>query len=238
MGGGAARVIEAAAWRRDPAVWSGRVEGEALGTAATLLFYASEVDGDGVPEHVHAYDELFLVREGRLRFAVGGEAVEAGAGDVVLGPAGLPHAFERIGPGRAEAVNLHLARCFAWAEPGSVTPAPGAAARVARRAEWEQAPGRWSGRVEGRSLGTAATVLFFTADGPGEGPPLHVHDYDEVFVIRRGRAAFTVGDMRLEAGAGDVVFGPAGVPHKFESLGPFETTDLHLADRFEQTNLE
>lgn len=111
-------------------------------------------------------------------------------------------------------------------------------AKVLKAAAWMTTPGLWSGRVEGRDLGTGMTVLFFTTEEAGKGPPLHVHDYDELFVIRRGRAEFTVGDEVFEAGEGDVVFGPAGVPHKFRTLGPFETTDLHLSDRFEQTNLE
>ena len=40
--------------------------------------------------------------------------------------------------------------------------------------------------------------------------------------------------------AGDILLGPANVPHKFENLGPgpLETTDIHLSDRWIQTNLE
>ena len=37
----------------------------------------------------------------------------------------------------------------------------------------------------------------------GEGPTLHVHPYDEVFTIQKGRARFTVGDQVIDAEAGD-----------------------------------
>ena len=98
----------------------------------------------------------------------------------------------------------------------------------------------WFGKVEGREIGTKATVLFFSTEKIGDGPPLHTHEYDELFLIGSGRARFTVGDENFVAEKGDVVFGPATVPHKFENLGPepFQTTDIHLSDHFEQIELE
>ena len=59
-------------------------------------------------------------------------------------------------------------------------------------------------------------------------------------LVREGRARFTVGGTAIDAEAGDVVFGPAEVPHKFHNLGPgpLRTTDLHLSDRWIQTDLD
>ena len=101
------------------------------------------------------------------------------------------------------------------------------------------APRPWRGFVNGEVLGGPVTVLAYGNDVPGEGPPLHVHPYDELFIIRQGRALFTVGDERFECEAGQIVFGPAGVPHKFTNLGPgrLETTDIHVSDRWIQTDL-
>lgn len=109
-----------------------------------------------------------------------------------------------------------------------------------KRSDWAREEDRWVGRFEGGEVGTNVTVLFFSSDTVGSGPKLHVHPYDEVFIIRQGRARFTVGDRSFEAEAGQIVFGPAEVPHKFENLGPgrLETTDIHLNDRFIQTDLE
>ena len=90
----------------------------------------------------------------------------------------------------------------------------------------------WFGKVEGRDIGTQATILFFSTEEIGDGPPLHTHEYDEIFLIGSGRARFTVGETNFVAKRGDVVFGPAKIPHKFENLGPepFQTTDIHLSD--------
>ncbi|MEM7303145.1 MAG: cupin domain-containing protein [Pseudomonadota bacterium] len=98
----------------------------------------------------------------------------------------------------------------------------------------------WFGKVEGREIGTQATILFFSTEKIGDGPPLHTHEYDELFLIGSGRARFTVGDTNFVAERGDVVLGPAQIPHKFENLGPepFQTTDIHLSDHFEQIELQ
>ena len=109
-----------------------------------------------------------------------------------------------------------------------------------KRSDWAKEEDQWVGRFEGMDVGTDVTVLFFSSDTVGSGPKLHVHPYDEVFIIRQGRARFNVGDRILEAEAGQIVFGPANIPHKFENLGPgrLDTTDIHLNDRFIQTDLE
>lgn len=108
------------------------------------------------------------------------------------------------------------------------------------REDWAVEANRWAGRVEGRDVGTNVTILFFTSDRIGGGPPLHVHTYDEVFIVRQGRARFTIGEQTFDAEAGQILLGPANIPHKFENLGPgrLETTDIHLSDHFEQLELQ
>ncbi|MBU2534323.1 MAG: cupin domain-containing protein [Alphaproteobacteria bacterium] len=108
------------------------------------------------------------------------------------------------------------------------------------RDKWASHEQNWHGAFEGKSIGADVTVLFYTTDEIGKGPPWHIHPYDEVFIVRTGHALFTVGTEKIEAAAGEIVFGPAGIPHKFVNLGPgrLETTDIHLSDRWIQTNLD
>lgn len=54
---------------------------------------------------------------------------------------------------------------------------------------------------------------------PGDGPRLHRHDYEEVFVVAEGHGSFVIGDQTVEAGPGDIVLVPAGVPHRFSNAG-------------------
>lgn len=98
----------------------------------------------------------------------------------------------------------------------------------------------WRGRFDGAAFETGASVIFYATDEVGAGPRLHVHPYDEIFIVREGRALFTIGEEQVEADAGDILFGPANVPHRFVNLGPgrLETTDIHVSDRISQTDLD
>jgi mannose-6-phosphate isomerase-like protein (cupin superfamily) len=100
--------------------------------------------------------------------------------------------------------------------------------------------GPWRGSLDGVALGGPVTVLAYGTDETGAGPRLHVHPYDETFIVIEGRARFFVGDTTLDACAGEVVLGPAGVPHTFKNLGPgrLQTIDIHHSPRWIQTDLE
>ena len=111
---------------------------------------------------------------------------------------------------------------------------------VLDRSNWASDPSAWKGRFEGTSLGTGVTVLFYATEEVGVGPTLHVHPYDEVFIVREGRARFTVGGEGVEVEAGQIVLDPANVPHKYHNLGPgrLETTDVHVSPTWIQTDLD
>jgi mannose-6-phosphate isomerase-like protein (cupin superfamily) len=50
------------------------------------------------------------------------------------------------------------------------------------------------------------------------GPPLHVHDFDEAFVVVDGELTFQLGDRLLTARAGELVFAPGAMPHTVANL--------------------
>ena len=117
-----------------------------------------------------------------------------------------------------------------------MTPTP----KILNRSDWAQHERHWHGHFEGKDLGTNVTVLFYSTEEIGKGPRLHVHPYDEIFIMRTGRALFTIGEQNIETEAGQILLGPAGLPHKFINLGPgaLETTSIHLSDTWTQTNLD
>jgi quercetin dioxygenase-like cupin family protein len=60
------------------------------------------------------------------------------------------------------------------------------------------------------------TVVDVT-DPPGVEAPLHVHRReDEAFWVLDGDVTFEVGGTTIEASAGDLVFGPRNVPHRYK----------------------
>jgi quercetin dioxygenase-like cupin family protein len=48
---------------------------------------------------------------------------------------------------------------------------------------------------------------------PHAGPPLHTHDFDEVFYMLEGELVFQVGDALVTKRAGELSFAPRNVPH-------------------------
>lgn len=55
---------------------------------------------------------------------------------------------------------------------------------------------------------------------PGQSQPVHDHaDADKVYTVMQGRGWFTIGEETREAGPGEVVWAPAGVPHGVENRG-------------------
>lgn len=112
--------------------------------------------------------------------------------------------------------------------------------KVIERDQWADHPELWKGEFQGGAHGVGLSVVFYATDEIGGGPRLHSHPYPETFIIRMGRARFTLGDETIVAEAGQILIAPAGMPHKFENLGPgrLETTDIHLAGHFATTWLE
>lgn len=110
-------------------------------------------------------------------------------------------------------------------------------ARAIRREDWSETPGEWHGEVQG--FGGEVSLIFVRAE-PGKGPRLHSHPYPETFIVRAGRALYTIGEQEIEAVPGQILVVPAGVPHKFRSLGPdvLESIDIHASERFATDWLE
>ena len=81
-----------------------------IGTKATILVPAAQTNGvsvtiqdevppgGGVPAHVHTReDETYVITQGRFRFWVGHEIIDAGPGTVVYMPRNVPHQFRNVG---------------------------------------------------------------------------------------------------------------------------------------------
>ena len=81
--------------------------------------------------------------------------------------------------------------------------------------------------LEGHRFGLAHLTLVLGESPPGQGAPLHRHDYEEIFIVHAGRGTSPVGDATVVAGPGEVVIVPAGVPHRF--VNDTEDTLFHTA---------
>lgn len=63
-------------------------------------------------------------------------------------------------------------------------------------------------------------TLIEEENKPGTAIPLHVHENeDEVFKVIEGEMELTIGDKTTILKAGDLAFGPRGVPHSWKIIG-------------------
>src|SRR3954451_14687629 len=90
------------------------------GGAGVCLIFVESPPGHGPSLHRHAYEEGFVVQEGRATFTAGGEERTVQAGEVVIVPAGVPHAFVNSGDGPLRQLDIHLSPRFEteWLEAG------------------------------------------------------------------------------------------------------------------------
>lgn len=88
--------------------------------------------------------------------------------------------------------------------------------------------------LQGYQFGGAHVCLIFIDLEPGDGPRLHRHPYEEIFIVLEGQAKYTVGSDTTEAHAGQVLIVRPGVPHKFVNSGSgrLRQIDIHASDRF------
>ena len=95
----------------------------------------------------------------------------------------------------------------------------------------DPARGERAWEFEGYRYGDAGVSFIVVDAPPGAGPKLHKHPYEEVFVVQEGSATFTAGDEVIEAGGGQVVGVPAGVPHRFvnSGAGRLRQVDIHAS---------
>ena len=74
------------------------------------------------------------------------------------------------------------------------------------RARGGAVPGRFL--LEGSRCGLDHLTLVLGETAPGGALPLHRHTYEELFIVHGGRGTYTVGEVTVEAGPGDVVSHP------------------------------
>jgi mannose-6-phosphate isomerase-like protein (cupin superfamily) len=101
-----AKVIDKSGWASGDR-WQGEILGTELGAGICLIFNDFDEVGRGPRLHSHPYPETFIVKTGNALFTVGDRQLRATAGHVLTVPAGTPHKFVNLGPGRLETIDIH-----------------------------------------------------------------------------------------------------------------------------------
>lgn len=95
-------------------------------------------------------------------------------------------------------------------------------------------------RFEGWKYGGIAASFFLVHTEPGRGPALHMHPYEEVFIVQEGEVTFVVGTETLTIEGGNIVIVPPETPHKFTNTGivPLRQLSIHPTKEIVTTWLE
>jgi quercetin dioxygenase-like cupin family protein len=104
-------------WHRPAGQSGGEFQGGAYGSDVSFIL-VDAAPSEGPALHRHPYSETFAVQAGRGRFEVGGRAIEAEAGDVLVVPPETAHGFRALGPERLRLIAIHAAPRFdtTWLE--------------------------------------------------------------------------------------------------------------------------
>jgi quercetin dioxygenase-like cupin family protein len=198
------------------------LRGEESGGAIALVEVTVPAGWDGPPLHHHDFDEAFHVLQGELTFQLGeelrtgtaGQSVFARGGDVhtlanrsdavaryllAITPAGFERRFDGSGPVPETTV---VGPAIDASAPA--TPLPDPALRVNVLVRHADSDGRVS--------------MMDNVVRPGGGPPLHHHDFDELFYVLDGELTFQLGDERHVRRAGELAFAPRGAVHTFANF--------------------
>lgn len=86
--------------------------------------------------------------------------------------------------------------------------------------------------VAGAESTDGAFSIVEVTEEPGSAAPLHVHRGEaEAFYVLEGTIELTCGEQQLTAGAGDFVYTPQGVAHKYAVIGDRPARVLLLFSR-------
>jgi len=86
--------------------------------AAVSVILVDLPPGGAVRLHRHAYQEVFVVQEGRATYRVGDEVLDVRAGQILVVSPGVAHAFANTGDGPLRQVDIHVSDRFVteWLE--------------------------------------------------------------------------------------------------------------------------
>lgn len=221
------------------------LQGEDSAGALALVDVTVPPHWEGPPLHRHAFDEAFYVLDGQLTFQLGdqlrtgdpgqfafarGGAVHtlANLADVparyllVITPAGFERYFERAA---AQAAGTEPPASALGPIPETTVVGPHLDAAAHGVAALPHHDGGVNVLARGADSDGRVAIMDNRV-GPGGGPPVHCHDFDEAFYVLDGELTFQLGRERHVRRAGELAFAPRGVHHTFANLGNSDARTL------------
>jgi mannose-6-phosphate isomerase-like protein (cupin superfamily) len=173
---------------------------------------------EGPARHTHASDQIYAVLEGTTTVELGAEERAVGPLGSVFIPAGVPH--HNRNDGDVDEVHIEVIAPGGFlqpiATPTDSTDAKGLPYRTTEPAATNGNGGGFATTyLVNRESGSLHASVYLAELAPGaSGPPLHVHDFDQLYFVIEGTLEVQIGLAEHVVGANTLVVLPAGVPHK------------------------
>jgi quercetin dioxygenase-like cupin family protein len=199
---------------------------EESGAAVSAIAVNVAAGWRGPPLHHHPFDEVFYVLAGELTFQVGDELLAAGPNTLVFAPGDSIHTLANRGDARARYLLLCTPAGFerrfdpgaaAGTIPETIVVGDTIGAGAARRLP--PVPRGIDVLVRGEDSAGRIAVMDNGVGPAVAGPPLHHHDFDELFYVVDGELTFQLGDAVVTRRAGELAFAPRGVHHTWANHG-------------------
>ena len=157
---------------------------------------------------IHEFDEIYYVLEGKSDFQAGSTKIKAFPGKIIYVKAGIDHHFVNIEK------NLELLVLFSKAKPGS---------KEIEAEEFDLSQLEKAGKPNENNWSPflkRATMTFGLYQLPMilGGDSTLVHKWDEINVITKSSAKFSIDGKDMSVTEGDVVFVKKGHGHYFHDL--------------------
>ncbi|MFF0501847.1 cupin domain-containing protein [Nocardia aobensis] len=205
-----------------------------LSSLESTLFIHSVIqeDGCGPGLHYHHSDQLYFLLEGTMNLQLGEEVTTVGPRSLVFIPAGLPHRNWNDGPGRERHFEMIIPRPGPGAQlaypvkDASEVPEDRRATQrgYVRQVETSQLvepmPGFRLQPLADPSTGSLhAVVNYAEVDAGSAGPGMHIHPFDQFYLVLEGELTVEVALQKHTVPADTLVVLPAGVPHRQYNSG-------------------
>ena len=166
---------------------------------------------------------IVLFLEGEMTFQLGDELVTAGPNTLLFARGGSVHTLANLGDTRGRYVLLCAPAGFerrfepaaaAGTVPETIVVGGTIAERRAGAARLLPPVPRGINVLVRGDHGTGRIAVMDNSVGPSfAGPPLHHHDFDELFYVVEGELTFQNRDAVVTRRAGEIAFAPRGVHH-------------------------
>ena len=193
---------------------------EETGGAVGAVAVSVAAGWSGPPLHHHAFDEVFYVLEGELTFQVGDELIAAGPNTLLFAPGDSVHTLANHSATRSRYLLLCTPAGFErrfdpGAAPGTIpeTIVVGDTIDAGPARRLPPVPRGINVLVRGEHGAGRVAVMDNAVAPVFAGPPLHHHDFDELFYVVEGELTFQLGDSVVTRRAGELAFAPRGVHH-------------------------